>query len=103
MSLHRPPFFDPLRFVSFVGSKKTRQEAIAEIAYFRAMKRGFTPGHELEDWIEAEAEFYKGQGQAWPGRTAQGRDRPGYEKPSHERPSHERPGHEGRGQEVATR
>jgi Protein of unknown function (DUF2934) len=98
MSLHRPPFFDPLRFVSFVGSKKTRQEAIAEIAYFRAMKRGFTPGHELEDWIEAEAEFYKGQGQAWPGRIALGRERTGYEKPSSERQSKDVREHE-----VATR
>jgi hypothetical protein len=68
MSLHRP-HFDPLRFVSFVGRKKTREEAIAEIAYFRAMQRGFTPGHELEDWVEAEAEFHRGQVQAL-GNTA---------------------------------
>jgi hypothetical protein len=29
---------------------------IAEAAYFRAQERGFQPGHELEDWIEAESE-----------------------------------------------
>jgi DUF2934 family protein len=29
---------------------------IAEAAYFRAQKRGFTPGYELQDWVEAEAE-----------------------------------------------
>jgi hypothetical protein len=30
---------------------------IAERAYFRAEKRGFAPGHELEDWLEAEREI----------------------------------------------
>ena len=29
---------------------------IAEAAYYRAMERGFEPGHELEDWVEAESE-----------------------------------------------
>jgi hypothetical protein len=29
---------------------------IAEAAYFRAKQRNFEPGHELEDWIEAESE-----------------------------------------------
>ena len=29
---------------------------IEEAAYFRAKARGFAPGHELEDWIQAEAE-----------------------------------------------
>jgi hypothetical protein len=28
---------------------------IAEAAYYRAEERGFEPGHELEDWLEAEA------------------------------------------------
>lgn len=27
----------------------------AEAAYYCAEKRGFEPGHELEDWLEAEA------------------------------------------------
>ena len=31
-------------------------EMIAEAAYFRAQKRGFTPGLEAEDWVQAEAE-----------------------------------------------
>jgi hypothetical protein len=34
---------------------KTRQEMIAEAAYYRAEKRGFAPGHDLDDWLEAEA------------------------------------------------
>jgi hypothetical protein len=29
---------------------------IAEAAYFRAKDRGFKPGYELEDWVQAEAE-----------------------------------------------
>jgi hypothetical protein len=29
---------------------------IAEAAYYRAEKRGFEPGYELQDWVEAEQE-----------------------------------------------
>jgi hypothetical protein len=29
---------------------------IEEAAYYRAKRRGFEPGHELEDWIQAESE-----------------------------------------------
>lgn len=29
---------------------------IESAAYFRAEKRGFEPGHELEDWLAAESE-----------------------------------------------
>ena len=38
---------DPLR----------RRAMIAEAAYYRAERRGFAPGHELEDWLQAEAEL----------------------------------------------
>jgi len=31
---------------------------IANSAYFRAQRRGFAPGHELEDWLAAEQEVY---------------------------------------------
>jgi hypothetical protein len=30
---------------------------IQELAYFKAEKRNFEPGHELEDWLEAEKEL----------------------------------------------
>jgi len=30
---------------------------VAVAAYYRAEKRGFAPGGELQDWIEAEAEI----------------------------------------------
>lgn len=32
---------------------------IAEAAYYRAEQRGFTPGHEIPDWIEAEREILR--------------------------------------------
>lgn len=32
------------------------RQLISETAYFLAEKRGFAPGHELEDWLSAEAE-----------------------------------------------
>jgi hypothetical protein len=34
-----------------------REQMIAQAAYYRAQKRNFAPGHELEDWLEAEAEL----------------------------------------------
>lgn len=37
-------------------SSQQIRELIAEAAYYRALRRGFAPGHELDDWIEAEAE-----------------------------------------------
>lgn len=37
-------------------SEKELLEMIAEAAYYRAQKRGFAPGAEAEDWIQAEAE-----------------------------------------------
>ena len=33
---------------------ETRRMMIAEAAYYCAEKRGFAPGSELEDWLEAE-------------------------------------------------
>jgi hypothetical protein len=33
-----------------------REVSIAKAAYFNAERRGFVPGHELEDWLAAENE-----------------------------------------------
>ena len=33
-----------------------RDARVAELAYYKAESRGFEPGHELEDWLEAEGE-----------------------------------------------
>ena len=32
------------------------RQLISEAAYYRAKQRGFAPGHEMEDWVQAEAE-----------------------------------------------
>jgi len=37
---------------------------IALAAYFIAEKRGFEPGHELDDWFAAEAELARAEQQA---------------------------------------
>ena len=34
-----------------------RQGMIAEAAYLRAERRGFDPGHEVEDWLAAEKDI----------------------------------------------
>ena len=34
-----------------------REALIREAAYYQYAKRGYAPGHELEDWLAAEAEF----------------------------------------------
>jgi len=39
-----------------VIDKEKLQKMIGERAYSKAEKRGFASGHELEDWLEAEAE-----------------------------------------------
>ena len=38
------------------GNPEETRRQIAEAAYYRAKQRGFAPGRELEDWIEAESE-----------------------------------------------
>ncbi len=38
-------------------SAQDRQQMIADAAYYRAQARGFGPGYELEDWLQAEADI----------------------------------------------
>lgn len=33
-----------------------REQMIAEAAYYRAEQRGFEPGNEMSDWLQAEAD-----------------------------------------------
>jgi hypothetical protein len=40
-------------------SPEELRKLISEAAYFRAKQRGFAPGYELEDWIQAEAEVMR--------------------------------------------
>ena len=41
---------------------ESREARIAEAAYWRAERRGFVPGRELDDWLDAEKEI-DGQGE----------------------------------------
>jgi len=34
-----------------------RRNFIATAAYYKALARGFKPGGEVDDWLQAEAEF----------------------------------------------
>ena len=53
----KPRNFNPLRFCLPAGpTAEQRHALIAKAAYFRAQRRGFRVGHELEDWLVAEAE-----------------------------------------------
>lgn len=38
-------------------AESVRRAMTAEAAYYRAERRGFEPGHELDDWIAAEGEI----------------------------------------------
>ena len=38
-------------------SNPNREEKIAEIAYYKSESRGFEPGHDLDDWYQAELEY----------------------------------------------
>ena len=52
------PAFNPLRFSlppKHVSAEE-RRGLVARAAYFRAERRNFEPGYELEDWLAAEAE-----------------------------------------------
>jgi hypothetical protein len=40
-------------------SPEEMRRLIEEAAYYRAKQRGFEPGHELEDWIQAESEVMR--------------------------------------------
>jgi hypothetical protein len=40
-------------------SQDELRKLVSEAAYYRAKQRGFTPGHEEEDWIQAEAEVLR--------------------------------------------
>lgn len=46
-------------FTRIYPSPRSVEAMIAEAAYFKAEKRGFAPGRELIDWLEAEKEVRK--------------------------------------------
>ena len=49
-----PPAGEPDTALS---DAKQRHHRVSEAAYYRAQRRGFAPGGELEDWFEAEKEI----------------------------------------------
>lgn len=55
----KPASQPPTPFTSNARAEVSPEELrklISDAAYFRAKQRGFAPGYELEDWIQAEAE-----------------------------------------------
>ena len=40
---------------NLAASAVSRLERIAVAAYYKAEARGFAPGYEMDDWLEAEA------------------------------------------------
>jgi hypothetical protein len=50
-----------------------RSHMIAEAAYYKAAERGFAPGHELTDWLEAEADI---AAMVAPAAQAKGKEKP---------------------------
>jgi len=56
------------RFGARLRWREDRVELIAAAAYGMAQSRGFTPGHEIEDWLEAESlvnDRLSGEGRAY--------------------------------------
>jgi Protein of unknown function (DUF2934) len=43
-------------------SETDRQLRISQIAYFKAQRRDFAPGHDWEDWFAAEREVIRSEG-----------------------------------------
>jgi hypothetical protein len=39
-----------------------RQARISQVAYYKAQRRDFAPGHDWEDWFDAEREVIKSDG-----------------------------------------
>jgi hypothetical protein len=46
----------PTGLIPFDDASAERIKKIAEAAYRRAQQRNFAPGHDIEDWLEAERE-----------------------------------------------
>jgi hypothetical protein len=51
----------PLSLVPHRLTPAERHRRISELAYRRAEQRGFAPGSEVEDWLEAEREVDAGR------------------------------------------
>jgi len=54
MPLPEPNYEHDTRFTGERIDYRTRTARIERLAYLIAESRGFEPGHELDDWLEAE-------------------------------------------------
>jgi hypothetical protein len=57
----RANIFRPLFLVPHRLTPAERHRRICDLAYRRAEQRGFAPGSEVEDWLEAEREVDAGR------------------------------------------
>lgn len=48
---------DHLKRDDHLRQEQLRQEHIATAAYFKAQARGFAHGMDMQDWLDAEAEY----------------------------------------------
>lgn len=48
---------EPVKSSAAAIDAGARRAMTAEAAYYRAERRGFAPGRELDDWVAAEAEI----------------------------------------------
>jgi hypothetical protein len=51
-----PPVANTVSHLPSEGDREVRRRRIAEAAYYRAERRGFAPGADVDDWLEAERE-----------------------------------------------
>ncbi len=51
----KPAAAQPFEARAEISAEELRK-LIAEAAYYRAKERGFAPGYEVDDWVQAEAE-----------------------------------------------
>ena len=54
---HSPAAAEDAPEAALSAEDRERWEMIAAAAYFRAEKRGFAPGNEIDDWLAAEREI----------------------------------------------
>jgi hypothetical protein len=40
-----------------ISDEEAKRRLIADVAYLSAERRGFAPGYELDDWLQAEQEI----------------------------------------------
>jgi hypothetical protein len=52
-----PPVTNTVSHLPSEGDREARRRRVAEAAYYRAQRRGFSPGGEVDDWLEAEREI----------------------------------------------